>query len=116
MPLVWKHQASNLSKVLWEHKGDSKSSCWGRGGEALWRTWHLPDLVGGVHICQVGEGDIPGRRTEAARAKRSENLGTSWEGEQPSSSLAVEKEVARGGFRKICWAFTLLKAKGSQHF
>lgn len=66
-------------------------------------------LEGGAQACQVEMGGIPDRGTAGAKAKRSENLGTSWGREPPhvaTSSLAVEKEVGlpRGGFRKVCWA------------
>lgn len=59
-------------------------------------------MEGGVHVCQVGDGErgIPGRGTAGANAKRSENLGISWGGEKPPWLVAVEKTGPEVGLER----------------
>lgn len=54
--LVWKCWASSLSKVLWEHRGGSNSSCWAGQGKLHWEDDICLILEGIVQVCQVEAG------------------------------------------------------------
>lgn len=79
----------------------------GRAGEVSSRSGMSPILEGRVFQAEMGQGAFPAELPQEQKLRGMQTLVCAGQVEQSHvarSSLSVQKEVVRGGFRKACWA------------